>query len=330
MQIMQKRRDFLASASMAAAAEVLGIGAALADEPPPEVTMLRLRHEPGTVKLLDQGVVENPICIAPQYLAEELLSAEGFSDVRYISVQGGRAYTEAFERGELDLGLMFAPGALLRLDGGAPLTGLAGIHPGCFELFVQEHIRSVADLKGKQVGISEPLGGTQHLYVSVMAAHVGLDPQKQIGWVTINDVASPLELFVHGKIDAYLAFVPQPQQLRARKIGRAIVNMAFDRPWSQYYCCMLVGRREFVRNCPVATKRAVRAILKATDLCSTEPERVAQRLIERGFAQNHDYALQILTELPCNVWRELDPEDSLRFYGLWLHEFGISTRPRTS
>ena len=204
---------------------------------------------------------------------------------------------------------MFAPGILHRLDAGVPITVLAGIHPGCFELFVHEHIRSVADLKGKQVGINEGPGSPPQLYVSIMAAHVGIDPQKEIDWVTIDDVDSPLELFAQGKIDAYLAFVPQPQQLRARKIGRAIVNMAFDRPWSHYYCCMLVGHREFVRNYPVATKRALRAILKATDVCATAPERAARQLVEGGFGQNYDYALQILTELPYNVWRELDPED---------------------
>jgi NitT/TauT family transport system substrate-binding protein len=67
----------------------------------------------------------------------------------------------------------------------------------------------------------------------------------------------------------------------------------------------------------------VRAILKATDLCATEPERAARQLVERGFAQHYDVALQVLTDVPYSVWRELDPEDSLRFYALWLHELGM-------
>jgi NitT/TauT family transport system substrate-binding protein len=95
-----------------------------------------------------------------------------------------------------------------------------------------------------------------------------------------------------------------------------------DRPWSQYFCCVVVGNTEFVRNYPVATKRALRAILKATDMCATEPERAARRLVEGGFAQHYDIALQLLTDLPYSVWRVLDPVDSLRFYALWLHEFG--------
>ena len=66
----------------------------------------------------------------------------------------------------------------------------------------------------------------------------------------------------------------------------------------------------------------MRAVLKATDLYATEPERAARQLIEGGFAQHYDIALQTLTDVPYNVWREVDPEDSLRFYALWLHEFG--------
>ena len=39
---------------------------------------------------------------------------------------------------------------------------------------------------------------------------------------------------------------------------------------------MLSATADFVREHPIATKRVLRAILKATDLCATEPERAAQ------------------------------------------------------
>ena len=109
----------------------------------------------------------------------------------------------------------------------------------------------------------------------------------------------------------------------ARKIGRMIVNIATDKPWSQYFCCMVFGNREFVRDHPVATKRFLRAILKATDMCAAEPERTAQRLVDAGFPGRYEYALQTLTELPYARWREFDPDDSLRFYALRLHEVGM-------
>jgi NitT/TauT family transport system substrate-binding protein len=155
-----------------------------------------------------------------------------------------------------------------------------------------------------------------------MAAHVGLDPLKDINWITSPKIA-PKELFAEGRIDAFLGFPPEPQELRARKIGRVIVNSAIDRPWSQYYCCMLAGNREFVRRNPVATKAVLRAILKATDLCASEPDRVAKRMVDGGFTQRYDYALQALKEIPYTKWRDYDPEDTIRFYSLRLGEVGM-------
>ena len=126
-----------------------------------------------------------------------------------------------------------------------------------------------------------------------------------------------------GSIDAYLGFPPDPQALRARKIGRVLVNSALDRPWSQYFCCLEVGNREFVRKHPIATKRAFRALLKADDICAAEPEWAARTMVERGFTPHYDLALQTLKDIPYRKWREFDPEDTLRFYALRLREVGL-------
>ena len=160
------------------------------------------------------------------------------------------------------------------------------------------------------------------MLVTLMAAHVGLDPAKDIRWVT-DPALKPIELFAEGKIDAFLGIPPQPQELRARHIGHVIVNSAIDRPWSDYFCCMLMGNREYVRTHPVATKRVLRAILKATDLCATEPARVARQIVNRGFTPRYDYALQTLRENGYDKWREYDAEDTIRFYALRLRDVGF-------
>jgi NitT/TauT family transport system substrate-binding protein len=314
MHIMQSRRDFLTSLSAAGAAGLLEGRSARADEGPPEVTTIRLRRSPA-------------ICTAPMYIAEDLLRAEGFSEIRYAVVPAGLLYAQAIGRGEIDIAADFtAVGAIFRMDGGVPMTVLAGLHAGCYELFAHEPIRTITDLKGKKVGI-DLLGSPKHLLLAIMAAHVGLDPQEDIEWVEGNalDPAAlfPMELFVEGKVDAFLGFPPEPQELRARKIGRVILNMATDAPWSQYFCCMVVGNREFIHDHPIATKRVLRALLKADEICASEPAWAAQRLVDGGFTERYDYALQTLTEISYASWREYDPEDSLRFYALRLHEVGM-------
>jgi NitT/TauT family transport system substrate-binding protein len=77
-----------------------------------------------------------------------------------------------------------------------------------------------------------------------------------------------------------------------------VVNTGADRPWSQYFCCLVAGNPAFVRKHPVATKRALRAFLKAADLCALTPDRVAQFLVEKGITPRYDYSFQALRDIP--------------------------------
>jgi NitT/TauT family transport system substrate-binding protein len=307
MRTTQTRRRFLTTLSLVGAAGLVRGPPALAAEGALETTTVRLSKNPG-------------ICLAPQYVAEELLSAEGFTDIRYVETPAATV-PEAIGRGKVDFGMNYAPYLIPAIDAGVSLMLLAGVHVGCFELFAKEGISNVADLRARSVGVQE-WGSTAHVLVALMAAHVGLDPAKDIRWVTDPSV-KPIEQFIEGKIDAFMGFPPQPQDLRARHIGHVIVNSTVDRPWSQYFCCMLAGNRQYVEKHPVATKRVVRAILKAADLCMTEPAQIARRVVDGGFTPRYDYALQALSELPYDKWREYDAEDTIRFYALRLHEAGF-------
>ena len=203
------------------------------------------------------------------------------------------------------------------------MTVLAGVHTGCLELFAMRPLRSIAELKGKAVGVTAvDSNAAQYALLAPMMAYVGLDPRRDITWV-IRPVPEQMKLLADGKIDAFLAYPTVAQELRARKIGHVVVNNGTDRPWSQYFCCMVAGNREFVRKYPVATKRAVRAILKATQVCAAEPERTAHALVASGFTGRYDYALQTLKEIPYARWREYIPEDAIRFYSLRLNEAGV-------
>ena len=302
----QTRRRFLAAASLTGVACLFRSPQALAAEGELETTTVRLLKSPG-------------ICIAPLYAGEELLRAEGFTDIRFIEFATARELPPALAEGKVDFGGGFAAYHVGAIDKGATnYTLLAGVHAGCFELFAQEGVRGIADLKGKSVGLELASPGL----LTLMAAHVGLDPERDIRWVT-DPKLKPLDLFAEGKIDAFLGFPPEPQILRARHAGHVIVDTAVDRPWSQYFCCMIAGSREYIQKHPVATKRVLRAILKAADLCATEPARAAQRLVDGGFTARYDYALQTLSGLPYDRWRDYDAEDTVRFYALRLHDAGL-------
>src|SRR5262249_57873808 len=133
-------------------------------EPALETTSVRLAKNTG-------------ICIAPQYVAEELLREEGFTDVRYVVASAGVGQSEAIGNGSVDFSLNFAAPLIIPMDAGTPITVIAGVHVGCFELFGGEGIRSIADLKGKTVG-GQGLGSSPHGLLAGMAARVGADPRQ--------------------------------------------------------------------------------------------------------------------------------------------------------
>ncbi len=161
-----------------------------------------------------------------------------------------------FGTGEVDIGLTLTPSLLVELDAGKPLLLLAGSHVGCYELFARPRIQAVRELKGKVISIPFRDRGS-HLMAQMILPNIGIDPRQDVEW-HVNPWVEVPRLLEEEKIDAYLGFPPEPQELRTRKIGHVIFSTRDDRPWSQYFCCSVAANREFVRRHPVATKRALR------------------------------------------------------------------------
>ena len=220
------RREFLGGLTLAGTAGLLGVqpGAAAAD-PAPETAKLRLTYtQPPDAP-----------CLAPEFFAEELLHREGFTDVQYIktsAVDIAKSLTRTTDM------TMHTPGPLIMaVDAGEPIVMLGGVHVGCFELFGTDRVRSIRDLKGKSVAAG-PLGSGRQVFMASMLAYVGVDPRKNVNWIT-DRPAVAMRLLAEGKIDAFMSFPPEPQELRSKKIGHVLVNTMMDRPWSQYFCCKI-------------------------------------------------------------------------------------------
>lgn len=198
------RRDLVRDVAFAGAASAAGLAPRwLAAEPAPEVSTIRIVQIPA-------------LCVAPQYPTEELLRAEGFADVRYVPETEAFGSAKPLATGEADVSLVFAGPLVQRVDAGEPVVALAGVMVGCFELFAREGIRTVADLKGKTVAVNA-IGGTTQVFVSAIAAYVGVDPRRDIKWL-VHPMPEQKRLLAEGRIDALLGFPPTPHELRTRKI----------------------------------------------------------------------------------------------------------------
>jgi len=301
------RRDFLAATSALGACVALGSPGRARAEALPEVRRIRLARTAS-------------ICLSPQYVAEELLRLEGFTEVEYPETPhtGGDELTA----GHADLTMEYVPALVWKLHAGARIVALSGIHTGCYALIANQRIKSIRDLKGRRIAVSA-LGSGEHVFLSSMLAYVGIDPKIEIEWVPTQSVANNMTAFIDGKADALFAFPPQPQKLKEMKLGHVIVDGTHDRPWSQYICCLVSGSSDFVAKNPAATKRALRAILKAADLCAQEPERAARIVVAKGFEPRYDIALEVLKGVPYQAWRGINAEDAVRFHALRLHDAGM-------
>jgi NitT/TauT family transport system substrate-binding protein len=308
------RREFLGGLALTGAAAALGLRpeqAASSIEPPPETTRLRIHKG-------------KPACWAPMYVAEPLLRDEGFTDVQYIFGHGPDI-AKKMKEGAIDLSPGFSASSMFNMEHQQPpLKYLTGLHVGCYALVGSERTKSVRDLKGKTVWAGAVKNDGPHIFFSTIVSYVGMDPRTDVNYVWVSKDEA-IRQFQDGKIDAFMSFPPGAHELMHMGRGHLLVDTNVDKPWSQYFCCMVSGHSDFINKNPIATKRALRAILKATDIVSRDPGLATRTLIANNVIKESEYqhTLPELTHIPYGRWREYNPEDTIRFYALRMRDIGM-------
>ena len=259
-------------------------------------------------------------CFAGMYMADPFLREEGFTDVQYPR-HSPMDFFQRFKAGEVDFGVGYAAVLSPFIAKDDPYMMLGGVHLGCWQVIATGDIKTMRDLKGKTVSVVAP-HFTDGVFMTITLAAVGLDINSDVKVVNYppNEHARILST---GVVDAVVAVPPISTDLRAKGIGRVIVDSITDPPWSNYYCCMVMAHRDWLEKHPVAAKRALRAVLKGSDVVSKDPEGSARFMVDRGFTINYDYTCDLLKKMPYDVWRDYDAADSVRFYALRLKEAGI-------
>ena len=311
------------AATGAAAGLLLGCGDDESAKPlpegelgPPEVTQIRLPLQRSEL---------NP-CLSPLYVAEPFLRDEGF-EPEYVPVSVTDDWEQLMGDNVMDIAQDFAASIAEGVDLGRKLTILAGVHIGCYELFARDGIRSIGDLAGGKVAV--PFGDDEILpsyaFMVTIMNFIGV-PANRV--VTSHDPDKLPGLLQSHEVDAVLALQPSGENLRNLEGVRVIFDSATDPPFVNQYCCMFFANSGFVNKNPVATLRALRALLKAADAVAQDPAQAAEQVVKVDMSVNVDDARRELQHLPYDVWRTFSPEESLRFYALRLKESGeISMDP---
>lgn len=299
-----RRRALLGSAAAALAVACAPKSAAATPAPslgPPETTAIRIAGPLG--------------CDPWTWLADDFLKEEGFTDVKLVT------QPDSILKGLTDIGVNYGSSHVARVDAGQPFLALGGTHVGCLEMWALPGINSIRDLRGKRIVAGKQdvlLDVFYGLWVSLLTS-VGVDP-SEVHFTTIDDpTKSEIDYFVEGKTDATLAAVTQGALLHAnpKNPGHQIFDTTVDKPWSQYFCCLLVANRDWAKANPNAARRATRAVLRAIDYGAKDRERAVAVAVEKKITQNPKILLEAIKDLPYD-WREYDPTETLRFYALRL------------
>ena len=312
---MIRRRTFLgAVGATLAAACVPGAGSTLGFGPP-ETTTIRIDPHFG--------------CEGWAWFAEDLFREEGFVDVQITEI--GKIHS-----GGADIGAAFGNDVAHKVDAGAPFVAIGGTHTGCNQLWAQPGINSIRDLRGKRIDVYSTTAGKDAVFgmwVSLLAA-VGIGP-SDVRFRDLSATPSPgapsdqpplhgppspiIQNFLAGLSDAVLAYVDQGPALRAnpKNPGHLIFDMMMDKPWSQYYCCLLIANREYATANPWATKRATRAVLRGIDMVTKDRKAAVDVAVRKGFTKDGTLLFEAIKDMPY-PWRDYDPADSLRYFALQL------------
>ena len=279
--------------------------------PPPEITKVRF--------------VNPSACDPPAALAKQFLLEEGFTDIQYVRVPA--TTTEWLTKDLADFSSGYGNLIASAVDVGLPYLALAGVHPGCLQLFARPGISTIRDLRGKTIAVNtKNASDLFYGFFSILLAYIGMDPRTDVNFIEIGpDIPALRDAFVDGRSEAFIASAANGPQLRRnpKNPGTVILDTTMDKPWSQYYCCQLVANRDWARRNPVATKRVTRAVLRAADLVTKDRPSAAHQYVAGGFfsttpaATDEEIVNEVIRDLSYD-WRELDPEETLRFFAVRL------------
>jgi NitT/TauT family transport system substrate-binding protein len=283
------------------------------EDPPPEVTTIRVNRSYAG-------------CAAALLAAHDYLLEEGFLEVHYDPT--ALKYSLIIERvvsGDVDFAFNFSPALLHALDNGEPLVMLGGAHVACFQIIAASHVRDLSDMRGRRLGMFEadPQPSDFAFLTSIMQ-HIGLTAGEDFELAAIPDggAGNPRIHVLSQGFDAFMTLAPVTPELYGEG-AHVILDSLVDDPWHRQLCCLVNARREFVEEYPIATRRALRAILRGIDRCAREPEAVARLIVEEGLLPTYASALKAMHQVSFDDWRSHNPEDTLRFYGLLLNKAGL-------
>ncbi len=222
-------------------------------------------------------------CEAPIFSAVEkgFFKEEGL-EVSLVKCEWAN-YKDILALGGFDITHHLVMYFLKPIEQGLDVKFTGGIHRGCLRVqaAVNGKINSVADLRGKRIGIPG-MGTPPFIFANRVLGANGIDPSKEITWRVFP--AGELGLALDkGEIDAIADSEPIGSLLAAEGKVKNIADQAQDAPYKDEYCCAVIVNGKFLKANPKAAAAATRALLKAAKWVETNPAAAARLSVEKGY-----------------------------------------------
>jgi len=243
---------------------------------------------PGTANAQQKitiGIPTSPpnIVHMPVIVAKELgLYKKAGLDVDIVSLGDGVKVFRALLAGNIELGLTPGAPTIIGISNGAAVKALSANLPK-FEasMVVRADIKTMADLKGKRIGIQEPGGFADILSRSVLRA-AKLDP-KEVNFVSIASEDVPA--LVANQVDTAILHIEQ-EMLAKSKVPdlHAIARMWELQPKTLY--TYLSATEKTIKEKPAIVQAVVTANIEATRAMYTDRAKIIPILVKQtGYPQ---------------------------------------------
>ena len=238
------------------------------------------------------------LCAAPMYIAIEngYFEDEGL-DIEQVTVDAAHV-SEAIGADQVDVGMGLIGKLLQPLENGLPIKFTTGLHTGCTKLLVpgDSDIKSVADLKGKKIGVPGLADAATVISKrSLSAAGISVTDQNmevEFSVYSRNDLAQALQ---NGAVDAIALGDPAASIAEEQYGLTALIDTATDPEYKDEYCCAAFVTSKLAEENPKAAAAFTRAVQKASQWVQENPDETAKIITEKEYVSGDvDFCAQIL------------------------------------
>lgn len=226
------------------------------------------------------------LCQAPLHIAVEkgFFEDEGI-DAENIQLDAAHVQ-EAIGADQVDAGFGLVGKFLQPLENGLPIKFTAGIHTGCVKIVAPKDsgIQTVAELKGKRIGVSG-LAGAETIVAKRALSAEGIrvdekNPEVEFVVFSKNDLRQALE---NGSIDVISYSDPIVSQFAEQYDLNTILDTATSEGFDKEYCCASFVSSKLAAGHPEVAAAFTRAVLKASVWVQQHTEDAAQIQLDKKY-----------------------------------------------